>query len=427
MHERRSAGVAPVRAARRAALRLSVVSVLLASLVPLASLLPLASLVPLAALRAPAAAGQEQSGDLAQQREEVRRREAEVAAQLDTLRATDSQVVDALAVLQANVVAQQARVDDARRAVDDANRDLESAQRREQEAKAQLDELNTRLTAFAVDSYIRPPASDVTEAMVSGEPLQAPERQALARFRIRDLDDVIDQVRARRQDLERARAQAAAARDAADQWSAAETARLGDLDGAVTQQQGFAADVADRIDRALAESANLAAQDTQLSQQISDEQKRLAAQLAASAAGSAAWSGAARSVGSVSVTTVGGIVVNVAIAEQLGAMLAAAAADGVNLSGGGFRDPAQQIALRAQNCGSSDYAIWQMASSDCSPPTARPGSSLHEQGLAIDFSANGSLIQSRGSAGFQWLDGHAASYGFYNLPSEPWHWSVNGS
>ena len=26
----------------------------------------------------------------------------------------------------------------------------------------------------------------------------------------------------------------------------------------------------------------------------------------------------------------------------------------------------------------------------------------------------------------QWLNAHGATYGFYNLPSEPWHWSVNG-
>jgi LAS superfamily LD-carboxypeptidase LdcB len=50
---------------------------------------------------------------------------------------------------------------------------------------------------------------------------------------------------------------------------------------------------------------------------------------------------------------------------------------------------------------------------------------MHERGLAIDFTQNGQTI-SRGSSGFAWLSAHAASYGLYNLPSEPWHWSVNG-
>jgi uncharacterized membrane protein len=59
------------------------------------------------------------------------------------------------------------------------------------------------------------------------------------------------------------------------------------------------------------------------------------------------------------------------------------------------------------------------------PPTARPGTSMHEKGLAIDFTCGGGTI-SRGSACFDWLEGHAAGYGLYNLPSKPWHWSANG-
>jgi D-alanyl-D-alanine carboxypeptidase len=51
---------------------------------------------------------------------------------------------------------------------------------------------------------------------------------------------------------------------------------------------------------------------------------------------------------------------------------------------------------------------------------------MHEQGKALDLQYNGSLITSRSNAGFKWLSANAASYGFYNLPSEPWHWSVNG-
>ena len=51
------------------------------------------------------------------------------------------------------------------------------------------------------------------------------------------------------------------------------------------------------------------------------------------------------------------------------ALMAAAESDGVSLSGSGYRDSSEQVALRQQNCGSSDYAIYDMSSSDCSPPT----------------------------------------------------------
>ena len=66
-----------------------------------------------------------------------------------------------------------------------------------------------------------------------------------------------------------------------------------------------------------------------------------------------------------------------------------------------------------------------MPSSSCSPPTARPGQSMHERGLAIDFTEGGRVLN-RTSASFLWLSENAADFGFFNLPSEAWHWSVNG-
>jgi LAS superfamily LD-carboxypeptidase LdcB len=125
--------------------------------------------------------------------------------------------------------------------------------------------------------------------------------------------------------------------------------------------------------------------------------------------------------------TVRGIVVNADIAAQLAQMLAAADDDGVSLDGGGWRSSDEQVALRMEHCGTSDYAIWEMPSWECSPPVARPGSSMHEQGLAIDFTSGGDLIRSRSDPAYAWLDANAARFGFYNLPSEPWHWSTTGS
>jgi hypothetical protein len=127
--------------------------------------------------------------------------------------------------------------------------------------------------------------------------------------------------------------------------------------------------------------------------------------------------------------TVNGITVAVEIAPQLQSMINAAAADGLTLTGGGFRDPAEQIALRRAHCGSTYYAIYQAPSSSCRPPTARPGSSQHELGLAIDFRCNGSSIGQYDDSNpcFIWLTANAGRYGFKNLPSENWHWSTTGS
>jgi LAS superfamily LD-carboxypeptidase LdcB len=128
----------------------------------------------------------------------------------------------------------------------------------------------------------------------------------------------------------------------------------------------------------------------------------------------------------VPLVTVEGITVHTQIGSQVSALVQAARSAGFALAGGGYRSPAEQIALRRSHCGTSQYAIYEMPASQCSPPTARPGSSNHERGLAIDFTCNGGRL-TRGSACFQWLAGNAASYGFFNLPSEPWHWSIDGS
>ena len=144
--------------------------------------------------------------------------------------------------------------------------------------------------------------------------------------------------------------------------------------------------------------------------------------------GAAASSGAqpTEPVGADDVVSVEGIRVHTSIAPNLQALLDAAAADGVALSGWGWRNTATQIRLRRQHCGTTEYAIYRMPSGRCSPPTARPGSSQHERGLAIDFTYNGGSISTRRSPGFRWLDANAAAFGFKNLASEPWHWSTTG-
>ena len=131
-------------------------------------------------------------------------------------------------------------------------------------------------------------------------------------------------------------------------------------------------------------------------------------------------------VGTISVTTVGGITVASHIAGQISALLQDAAAAGIILGGGGYRSSDAQIAVRRSNCGSSQYDIWQKPSSQCRPPAARPGQSMHERGEAIDFTCNGVLITSRSNACYRWLAANAGRYGLRGNSREAWHWSTNG-
>jgi LAS superfamily LD-carboxypeptidase LdcB len=122
------------------------------------------------------------------------------------------------------------------------------------------------------------------------------------------------------------------------------------------------------------------------------------------------------------------IVVDSSLGGAIQALINDAAANGVGICAkSAFRPATEQIALRRQNCGSSAYAIYDAPPSTCSPPTARPGTSNHEDGLAVDFSCDDGQPMTHASPCFRWLAAHGASYGMFNLPSEPWHWSVTGS
>lgn len=118
----------------------------------------------------------------------------------------------------------------------------------------------------------------------------------------------------------------------------------------------------------------------------------------------------------------GTVTVNSSIASNVKALITKAKAAGVNFCGGGYRDQAAQIATRKANCGTTYYDIYQKPSGQCSPPTAIPGTSMHEKGLAIDWTN----CSTRTANCFLWLSANAATYGLKNLPSEPWHWSTTG-
>lgn len=139
--------------------------------------------------------------------------------------------------------------------------------------------------------------------------------------------------------------------------------------------------------------------------------------------------------GEIYACKVKGFTVNVEIASNFSNMMTKAIQDNMNFGGWALRPHERQHTLRTEHgCGgdgsgrhspNEDPSKWVRASA-CSPPTAKPGQSQHEIGLAIDFTYNGRGITSRSNPGFQWLAANAGQFGFQNLPSEPWHWSTTG-
>lgn len=370
--------------------------------------------------------------DTKSDREEVQRKRAAVAAEIDTLQASDAQVEAALATLNANVASQQAALADAERKSAEADAALEAATAEVQAKQAEIVELDAAVKDVAIAAFVRPPESNgVIDSLSSSTIGEAELKKSLLEVKSSSQLDILDQLERAREDLETARANAESAAVAAEQNRQAVDAKLAEVSQARDQQQKVAADVQARLDRRLGEAASLAALDEELGAKYAAEQKAIAAAAAKAAAAaprSAPSGGSTVSItGSGSIVSVRGIQVHKSIAGNLASLLSAADSSGISLSGGGYRSSAGQIQTRRNNCGTSNYAVYQMPPSQCSPPTARPGTSMHERGLAVDFTYQGRIINSRSSPAYQWMANNASSYGFYNLPSEPWHWSVNGN
>ena len=381
-------------------------------------------------------------------------------------------VVDTLDSIKANVARQMADLTTADAALTTAQAELEAADQAVAATEERIAGLVADSDDVVTDTYVNPPTDAIIDTFAAESASDAMIKRAILSMRADKDAAALSAIQEARDDLEVERdVQAEEAADAQHSRSEKE-AQLADLEAATSQQTDFVLAVSDRLGGKLAEAAGLAALDPEAAAELRSQQAELAAKLkeiadaeayrkaveylqaeqariereqaeAAAAAQAAAEQAAAEAAaaakptigpasGTLATVTcpagLGSITIDSSIEAALQRMVDDAAAAGVNLCGGGYRSSDAQIELRKQNCGTTYYLIYEAPSSACSPPTARPGTSMHEKGLAIDFTCNGGgVIGSSSSPCFEWLAAYANDYGFHNLPSEPWHWSVNGN
>jgi peptidoglycan hydrolase CwlO-like protein len=359
-----------------------------------------------------------------QERERLEAAEAAKAREVHAANAELGEVTGALVTLQGRVDAQAARVDYANQQLADAEKAAAAATEEVAMTEQGIADLETRLSDRAIETFMGD-ATDNAVQFVVADPTRAVMMETLlSEMAQSDLDLVAD-LQAAREDLEVRQAEARNAVDATVELRAAAEELLADLEDDRSAQTALVGSAEDRLDHLLSERAALEALGADADAGLAVDTALVDAlagspEVPASSGSPVPSATDIRSVGN-------GISVHVSIADEVARLLANAAADGVPLAGGGYRDPAAQIAVRKANCGTSSYAIYEMPASRCSPPTARPGTSMHEQGLAIDFTYQGRIISSRSGVAWNWLQANAAGYGLYNLPSEPWHWSTNGN
>ena len=362
--------------------------------------------------------------ELREQRRDVQAQAAELASEVDAATADVADLEVALAAAQANVDAQQAAVEAANRAVIDADAAQVAALEAITDLELREEQARIDLQNAVIDSYVSFQGFDDLEAL-GDDPWEASRVETLTEIGTGTGLEGLDNLRAIGAELEFQRQLAEQAAAEAETTREEMRIRLAELETALAIEDQLLLEAIERQERRLGEAAALAALEAELSEEIRVEEQRIADAIA-NRIPPGSGSVTVPPDSDIELVTVGGITVNVLVEDQVRGILAAMSARGFNLGGGGYRSIESQIRLRRANCGTSDYAIWEMPASRCRPPTARPGLSQHEVGLAIDFTLNGRVLRSRDSDVFRALAEIAPQFGFYNLPSEPWHWSTTG-
>ncbi len=362
--------------------------------------------------------------ELREQRRDVQAQAAELASEVDAATADVADLEVALAAAQANVDAQQAAVEAANRAVIDADAAQVAALEATTDLELREEQARIDLQNAVIDSYVSFQGFDDLEAL-GDDPWEASRVETLVEIGTGTGLEGLDNLRAIGAELEFQRQLAEQAAAEAETTREEMRIRLAELETALAIEDQLLLEAIERQERRLGEAAALAALEAELSEEIRVEEQRIADAIA-NRIPPGSGSVTVPPDSDIELVTVGGITVNVLVEDQVRGILAAMSARGFNLGGGGYRSIESQIRLRRANCGTSDYAIWEMPASRCRPPTARPGLSQHEVGLAIDFTLNGRVLRTRDSDVFRALAEIAPQFGFYNLPSEPWHWSTTG-
>lgn len=207
--------------------------------------------------------------DPATQRQQVRAKKAKLAAQLNTLTASESQLLAAAKDLADEAGAQAKDVAAARAAFDAVDAELADANTQLAATKGSLDRLTHSVVQRAVDEYIAPQQTDVTPSGDTTDLAERARRQALLSSVTATDADIIDQLNAAKQDYDAKAKEAADLRAKALERKKNEEDQLNALQEAEANKARLAAAVDARKDEVLREIDAMSKADADLSRIIS--------------------------------------------------------------------------------------------------------------------------------------------------------------
>ena len=192
-------------------------------------------------------------------------KKSQAAAQLDTLKANDAELEAAVKALDAGVAIEAANTDAAQQALKAAERSLTSAQARLAATEAKMADLRAKVSEAAVRAYVHPGGDTLLEIVRSKDLGEASRRQALLAHVVSSDRDVVDQMRATRQDEQMEKENLAQAASVAADRKKAAAEKLAGLEKARNDQVKLKNALDARIAQVTSEVAALSREEATLS------------------------------------------------------------------------------------------------------------------------------------------------------------------
>ncbi|HVF14774.1 MAG TPA: peptidoglycan DD-metalloendopeptidase family protein [Acidimicrobiales bacterium] len=218
-----------------------------------------------------------------EQRDAAREKKAAIAAEVDTLKASNDDLETAVRDLDAGVQVQSNQTESAKRALQSAETGLGSAESKLAATEERMAGLRQQVAVAAVRAYVHPGGEPLLEIVRSKDLGEASRRQVLLSSVVSSDRDALDQMRAARQDQQFDKANLAKARDLAQDRRKAAAEHLAELQEALNQQNRLKGALDTRIAEYTAEVDALTREEATLSALIRSRQAAAAAEAEAEA------------------------------------------------------------------------------------------------------------------------------------------------
>ena len=156
------------------------------------------------------------TGDPRAEREKVRAEQAEVAAKIDTTKASKQEIDQAIEVINENLATQEAALARTQEQVAEAKQDIADAEAAIGRLKAEITTLRAEVRRRAVQAYVSPPGDDVLTVLDTNDFVTASSRKFYIELRSQDDADIADRLDGAMAEITYQREKADAARKVAE-------------------------------------------------------------------------------------------------------------------------------------------------------------------------------------------------------------------